>query len=135
MSFRYMCITSVIVVLSMPPRLHRGCDSSCRCLRYAAYAHGLEQVLCHRLAEVTYFFIVPCVGTVIYLIYYTLVMSDGLLLARMPGTLSRAHSGGLWERGGSCRFAATPVAQPTCDQYGVMALDTLVERDIQDQRR
>src|SRR5262245_22424051 len=135
MSFRYMRITSVIVVLSMPPRLHRGCGSSCRCLRYAAYTHGLKQVLCHRLAKVTYFFIVPCVGTVICLIYYTLVMSDGLLLARMPGALSLAHSAGLWERGGGCRFVATPVAQPTSDQYGAMALDTPVEGEIQGQRR
>src|SRR5262245_18000407 len=62
-------------------------------------------------------------------------MSDGLLRARMPGTLSLAHGGGLWERGGGCRFAATPGAQLTCDQYGSMALDTPVERDIQGQRR
>src|SRR5262247_257644 len=78
MSFRYMCITSVIVGLSMPPRLHRGCGSFCRCVRYAVYAHGLKQVLCHRRAEVTHFFVVPCLGTVICLIYNTLVMSNGL---------------------------------------------------------
>src|SRR5713101_1863922 len=71
MSFRYMCVFSVIVVLSMPPRLHRGCGSSCRCLRCAAYAHGLEQVLCHRLAEVTHFFIVPYADTLTCLIYDT----------------------------------------------------------------
>src|SRR5262245_10991836 len=69
MSFRYMCITSVIVVLSMPPRLPRGCSSACRCLRYAAYAHGLKQALCHRPAEVTHFFIVPCADTLTCLIY------------------------------------------------------------------
>jgi hypothetical protein len=123
MSFWYMCMTSVIVVLSMSPRLHRGCGSSCRFLRYAAYAHGLQQVLCHRLAEVTHFFIVPCAGTVICLICDTLVMSNGLPLARMPGALSLAYGAGLWERGRGCRFAATPRVQPTCDQYGAMALD------------
>jgi hypothetical protein len=124
MSFRYMCITSVIVVLSMPPRLHRGCGSSRRFLRYAAYAHGLKQVLCHRLAEITHFFIVPCAGTVICLIYDTLVMSNGLPLARMPGALSLTYGGGLWERGGGCRLAATPRVQLICEQYGAMALGT-----------
>src|SRR5215510_13151872 len=48
--------------------------------------------------------------------------------------LSLAYGGGLWERGGSCRFAATPGVQPTCDQYGAMALDASVGRDIQGQR-
>src|SRR5262245_18931899 len=68
MSFRYMCVFSVIVVFSMPPRFHRGCGSSCRCLRYAAYAHGLKQTLCHRLADFIHFFIVPCIDTLICLI-------------------------------------------------------------------
>src|SRR5215470_7243934 len=91
MSFWYMCVFSVIVMWSMPPRLHRGCGSSCQCLRCTAYAHGLEQALCHRLVELMHFFIVPCVGTVICLIYDTLVMGHGLLLVRMPGALSLAY--------------------------------------------
>src|SRR5215470_1265324 len=43
MSFRYMGVFSVMVVLSMPPRLQRGCGSSCQCLRYAAYTHELSK--------------------------------------------------------------------------------------------
>src|SRR5215831_13230535 len=80
MSFRYMCVFSVIVVLSMPPRLYRGSGSSWRCLRHAAYAHGLEQAPCHRLIDVTHFFIVPCADTLTCLICETYVMSKGLLL-------------------------------------------------------
>jgi|SRR6266446_1317160 hypothetical protein len=62
-------------------------------------------------------------------------MSNDLPRARRPGVLSRAYGGGLWERGGGCRFATTPVVQPTCDQYGAMALDAPVVRDRQGQRR
>src|SRR5262245_41181576 len=80
-----MCVFSVMVVLSMPPRLQRGYGSSCRCLGDAAYTRELKQALCHRRAEDTHFFIVPCTGTLICLIYDTYVMSNGLPLARMPG--------------------------------------------------
>src|SRR2546428_11710320 len=62
-------------------------------------------------------------------------MSNDLPRARRPGVLSRAYGGGLWERGGGCRFTTTPVVQPTCDQYGAMALDAPVGREIQGQRR
>jgi len=41
-------------------------------------------------------------------------MNNGLLLVRMPGALSPAYGRGLWERGGGCRRATTPVVQPTC---------------------
>src|SRR5438132_11164683 len=68
MSFRYMCVFSVIVVLSMPPRLYRGCGSSCWCLRCAADIHRLEQTPCHRLAGVAYFFIVPGVDSLTHFI-------------------------------------------------------------------
>src|SRR5262245_1552407 len=126
-----MCVFSVMVVLSMPPRLQRGYGSSFRCLGYAAYTRELKQALCHRRAEGTHFFIVPCTGTLTCLIYDTYVMSNGLPLARMPGALSRAYGGGLWERGRGCRCATTPVGPPTCNQYGAMALDAPVGRDIQ----
>jgi hypothetical protein len=81
------------------------------------------------------FFIVPCAGTLICFVCDTYVMRNGLPLARMPGALSLAYGGGLWERGGGCRFTATPVVQPTCDQYGAMVLDAPVGGDIQGQRR
>src|SRR5262249_11830622 len=58
MSFRYIGVFSVMVVLSMPPRLQRGWGSSCQCLRYAAYTHELKQALCHRRAEARIF--LPC---------------------------------------------------------------------------
>src|SRR5262249_5037996 len=110
MSFRYMCVFSVIVVLSLPPRLYRGCGSFWRCPRYAAYTHGLKQALCHRLAAVMHFFTMPCPDTLTSLIYDTYVMGSGLLLARMSGARSRVYGGGLWEKGGGCRSATTPVA-------------------------
>jgi len=135
MSFRYMCVFSVMVVLSMPPRLQRECGSSCQCLRYAAYTYGLEQALCHRCAEGTHFLFVPCTGTLTCPIYGTYVMSNGLSLARMLGALSRTYGAGLWKRGRGCRCATTPVVQPICDQYGAMALDAPVGGNIQGQRR
>src|SRR5215510_3651410 len=104
MSFRYMCVFSVIVVLSLPPRLYRGCGSACRCLRYAADAYELKQAPCHRLTDVRHFFIGPCADTLTCLIYAAYVTSNDLSIARMPGDLSRAYGGGLRERGGGCRF-------------------------------
>jgi len=135
MSFRYMGVFSVMVVLSMLPRLQRGCGSSCRCLRYAAYTHELKQALCHRRAEGTHFFIVPCSGTLTCLIYDTYAMSNGLPWLACQG-LCRGHTvEGFWERGRGCRCTTTPVGLPTCDQYRAMALDASVGRDIQGQRR
>jgi hypothetical protein len=52
-------------------------------------------------------------------------------MACLSRVLSLTYGGGLWERGRGCRFVATPVVQPTWDQYKAVALDAPAGRDIQ----
>jgi hypothetical protein len=83
-----MRMSSVIIVLYMPPRLYRGCGSSCQCLRCAAYAHILKQALCHILAGVAYFFILLHANALTCLIYYTYGIRKALPKDDMPAVMS-----------------------------------------------
>jgi hypothetical protein len=66
----HVCFLRHSCVVFASPSLSGG-GSFWRCLRYAAYAHGLKQALCHRLAEVRHFFVMVRAGTLTCLIFDT----------------------------------------------------------------